>query len=69
MRIELVDLIKDGGEQQAVDAKITEINAGLDEAIVIVPEFPTGVAAVMSVMLIMVLLVRSGRIGMRFTVK
>lgn len=40
MRVELIGLIKDGADPQAVDDKIAEINAKLDEAIVVVPEFP-----------------------------
>ena len=40
MRVELIALIKDGADPQAVDDKIAEINVRLDEAIVVVPEFP-----------------------------
>ena len=39
MRVELIALINDGADPQVVDDKIAEINAKLDEAIVVVPEF------------------------------
>jgi hypothetical protein len=48
MRVELIGLIKDSADPQAVDNKIVEINAKLDEAIVVVPEFP----AIVTLMLV-----------------
>jgi hypothetical protein len=39
MLVELVGLIETSADQESVDAKISDINAKLDEAILIVPEF------------------------------
>lgn len=47
LRVELVQLIRDNAGSDSVDAKIAAIDAKLDEAIVIVPEFPPGVAVAM----------------------
>ncbi len=66
LRDELVGLIRDGGSSETVDAKIADINAKLDEAIVIVPEFPPGITLVMTLLLItmITLLARfKGKIG------
>ena len=50
LSVDLAGLIRDREDQQSVDDKIAEINSKLDEAIVIVPEFPVaglgGIAAV-----------------------
>jgi hypothetical protein len=40
LRVELVELIANKSDQGSIDAKLAEINEKLDEAIVIVPEFP-----------------------------
>jgi hypothetical protein len=40
LRVELLELIAERADQSSIDAKIAEINEKLDEAIVIVPEFP-----------------------------
>lgn len=40
MRVELIGLIREKAEPQVIDGKIAEINSKLDEAIVVVPEFP-----------------------------
>ncbi|HKU49240.1 MAG TPA: hypothetical protein VJP79_04770 [Nitrososphaera sp.] len=55
-RVELIGLVKDGADPQAVDDKIAEINAKLDEAITIVPEFPVGMLASVASMLSLVIL-------------
>jgi hypothetical protein len=39
MRVELAGLIENSADGESIDAKIAEIDAKLDEAIVIVPEF------------------------------
>lgn len=58
--VELVSLIRDRADSQAVDDKISEVNMMLDQAIVIVPEFPYGMVMVLMVGLIFtVLLARS----------
>ena len=44
MHVELLGLIRDKADPQAVDGKIAEINSKLDEAIVVVPEFPLGIS-------------------------
>jgi hypothetical protein len=40
LRVELFGLIRDGADAQSIDDQIAAINMSLDEAIVIVPEFP-----------------------------
>ncbi|HKY52925.1 MAG TPA: hypothetical protein VJM08_01415 [Anaerolineales bacterium] len=40
IHVELLRLIRDKADPQTVDGKIAEINSKLDEAIVVVPEFP-----------------------------
>jgi hypothetical protein len=45
LRVELVGLISDRADSKQIDAKIAEINAKLDEAITVVPEFPAGTPA------------------------
>jgi hypothetical protein len=51
LRVELVELINDGADSQSVDEKIAAINANLDAAIVIVPEFPTALVLVAAIMI------------------
>lgn len=51
LRVELVGLIRDGADSQAVDGKIADIKSKLDEVIVIVPEFPIGVLGAISVLI------------------
>ncbi|HJS83182.1 MAG TPA: hypothetical protein VJ742_10160, partial [Nitrososphaera sp.] len=48
LRVELISLIRDRASPDQVDAKIDEINSGLDHAIAVVPEFPAGLAASMA---------------------
>jgi hypothetical protein len=47
-QVELVELIESRADPATVDAKVAEINAKLDEAIVIVPEFPLAVLAILA---------------------
>jgi hypothetical protein len=51
LRVELVELIREGADQQSVDDKIASINLKLDEAIVIVPEFPISAVGVMAALI------------------
>jgi hypothetical protein len=47
MRVELIGLIREKAEPQVIDGKIAEINSKLDEAIVVVPEFPLAAIGIM----------------------
>ncbi len=47
LRVELVGLIRDRAAPQSIDDKISEVNMMLDQAIVIVPEFPYGMVMVL----------------------
>jgi hypothetical protein len=60
---DLIELIQHGASRESVDAKISEINAKLDQASVVVPEFPAGIAAVMLSILVgsIILFTRCGR--------
>jgi hypothetical protein len=51
MQVELVELIESGADPASVDAKVAEINAKLDEAIVIVPEFPLALIGILAVLI------------------
>ena len=57
LRVELLGLIRDRAAPQSIDDKIAEINLKLEEAIVIVPEFPVAaigvIAAVVGVITIL----------------
>jgi hypothetical protein len=48
---ELVQLIRDDASLETIDAKIEEINSRLDEAIVIVPEFPLAAVFVLALVI------------------
>lgn len=49
LRVELVGLFRDRADSESIDAKIAAINGKLDEAIVIVPEFPATLAAIAAI--------------------
>jgi flagellar motor component MotA len=48
LRVELVGLIRDRADSESIDAKIGEINAKLDQATVIVPEFPIAALGILA---------------------
>jgi hypothetical protein len=52
LHVELIELIEDGADSQSVDEKIAAINANLDKAIVIVPEFPTALLFIAAIIMI-----------------
>lgn len=69
LRVELVQLIRDRADSDIIDAKIAAINAKLDEAIAIVPEFPPGaVVAIVALAIITTILFAryKGKYGLHF---
>jgi hypothetical protein len=60
LRVELRDMIKNRAAPEQIDNHIGSINAKLDQAVTVVPEFPVGIAAV-AVALVLAAVVLSGR--------
>jgi hypothetical protein len=49
--VELVGLIRNSANSGDIDSKITEIKAKLDQAVVIVPEFPIGSIGILAALI------------------